>query len=262
MADNHGEYIWYELMTSDPDAAQEFYGPMLGWDFADSGMDGMDYRMFSKDGTNVGGLMPLSEEMTAGGARPLWAGYLSVDDADVATKDIAAAGGTVMMEPADIPGVGRFAFVADPQGAPIYIMKPEPAEGSSESFAKYEPREGHCAWNELVTTDPDGAKSFYGKIFGWDKRDEMDMGEMGLYEMLGVGDYVLGAVMRKPAEMPVSMWVYYFRVPDIDRAAEYTTANGGQVINGPMEVPGGEHIIQGMDPQGAMFALIGKRTES
>ncbi len=262
MSDNQGDFIWYELMTSDADAAQKFYGPLLGWDFADSGMEGMDYRMFSKSGTNVGGLMPLSEEMAAGGARPLWAGYLAVDDADAAAKDIANAGGAVMMEPADIPGVGRFAFVADPQGAPIYIMKPEPTEGSSESFAKYEPREGHCAWNELVTTDPDGAKSFYGKLFGWEKKDEMDMGEMGLYEMLGTDDYTLGAVMKKPAEMPVSIWVYYFRVPDIDRAAEYIAKNGGQVINGPMEVPGGEHIVQGMDPQGAMFALIGKRTAS
>ncbi|WP_209347211.1 VOC family protein [Pontixanthobacter sp. CEM42] len=256
MTDKRGDFVWYELMTPDVDAAQKFYGGLLGWEFADGGQPDMEYLLASKNGTEVAGFMTLTDEMTEGGAQPLWAGYVGVNDVDASAKDVTTLGGTVMLEPQDIPNVGRFAFLADPQGAPIYLMSL--GEGS-EAFAKHDPRDGHCAWNELVTDDPTSAKAFYTSLFGWEKDSEMDMGPMGLYEMFKTDDYAVGAIMKKPEMMPASLWVYYFRVPNIDAAADFVKASGGQVLTGPMEIPGGDHIINGMDPQGAFFALIGSK---
>ena len=260
MAKSHGDFIWYELITTNADAAQEFYGPLLGWEFKDSGTPGMDYRLVSKNGVEIAGLMNLTQDMLDGGARPLWAGYISVREIEAGVAKLKELGGSVFMGPNYLEGVGHMAFVADPQGAPFYLMQPEGPEGQeSQSFARHEPREGHCAWNELVTADQPGAHSFYTALFGWEKSDSMNMGEMGLYEMYAVNGYTLGAIMQKPAEMPASLWSYYFRVPDIDAAAEYTKENGGQVMVGPMDIPGGEFVFNAMDPQGAMFSLIGKR---
>lgn len=259
MAINHGDFLWYELMTSNPDEAEAFYGNLLGWDFKPSGQEGMDYRTFAKNGEEVGGLMPLAPEMQSKGARPMWAGYIAVDDVDASAAAITEHGGTVMMEPQDIPGVGRFAFAADPSGAPFYIMKGSVEGGETSSFSKYEPREGHCAWNELATADQAGSHDFYTALFGWEKADTMDVGEMGAYDMYSNGDYTLGAIMQKPPQMPISLWSFYFRVPSIDAAVAYVKANGGQIINGPMEIPGGDYVCTGIDPQGATFDLIGKK---
>lgn len=258
MTESHGDFIWYELMTTDADAAMQFYGPLLGWDFADPTVEGSEYRQVNKDGVGVLGFLTLGEDMISGGASPMWAGYVSVRDIDASVAQLRSLGGQVYVEPNHLEGIGHMAFVADPQGAPFYLMQPE-GEGESQSFAKHAPREGHCAWNELVSADAVGAKSFYCDLFGWEKTDEMDMGEMGLYQMFSVNGYTLGAIMPKPAEMPVSAWAYYFRVPEIDAAAAYVAEHGGQVMNGPMEIPGGEYVLQGLDPQGAFMSLIGKK---
>ena len=138
-------------------------------------------------------------------------------------------------------------------------MKGSVAGGETTSFAKYEPREGHCAWNELATADPSRAHDFYTALFGWEKADTMDMGDMGAYDMYSNGDYTLGAIMRKPDQMPVSQWSFYFRVSSIAAAADYVKSHGGKIINGPMEIPGGDHVFTAIDPQGATFDLIGKK---
>lgn len=263
MANQHGEFIWYELLTTNSDAAQQFYSSILGWQTIDSGQTEIDYRILqAKDEETgqlreVGGLLQLTEEMTQGGARPVWLGYIGVDDVDQTVARISTAGGEVQMPPTDIPDVGRFAMVTDPQGTPFYVMKGFSDEASL-AFASDKPRLGHCAWNELVTTDPEAAKSFYFKEFGWTKDGEMDMGPMGQYEFIRHNG-VIGAIMPKPEEMPVPMWHYYFRCADIDIALHAITDNGGQVLHGPDEIPGGEFIVKGFDPQGAIFALVGTR---
>jgi predicted enzyme related to lactoylglutathione lyase len=261
----HGDFIWYELMTGDVSAAKTFYGGLLGWTFQTHDGSGMDYHVFSAGDQSIGGLMPINKEMAAGGARPLWAGYILVDDVDKAASAVATHGGQVYMPPFDIPTVGRIAYVADPQGVPFYIMKPQPPEGAasgpSQAFAAYQPTAGHCAWNELVTDDADAAKHWYGQLFGFLQLEAMDMGPMGQYFIMhNAGhDFAFGAMMNKPAEMPVSLWTYYFRVPDIDVAVDYIKAKGAQIVVGPMEIPGGDFALNGIDPQGAMFALVGSR---
>ncbi len=266
MANHHGDFIWYELITPDPDGALAFYGPMLGWSVKDAGMPGMDYRLAGTGEGDVAGIMK-----TPDGAPmpPAWLGYVGVDDVDKMVASIADGGGAVHMPANDIPGVGRMAFVADPQGASFYVMKGA-VEGESLSFSYDKPRPGHCAWNELSTTDPEAAKHFYGQRFGWVKDGEMDMGPMGKYEFLRhagrsdgsvMGEGMLGAVMPKMPEMPVCAWTYYFRVPDIDAAVAHIETKGGAVTQPPIEIPGGDFSMNAIDPQGAHFALVGSRSQ-
>jgi uncharacterized protein len=261
MANRHGDFIWYELMTPDRKSAEAFYATVIGWHF-----DGDEsYRHIAASEGHVGGLLQLSPEMLEGGAHPAWFGYILVDDVDASVAAIIANGGKVHMPARDMTNVGRMALVADAQGAAFYVMKPEPPEGregeQSHAFSYDRPRIGHCAWNELSTSDPEAAKAFYGKQFGWQVDGGMDMGEMGMYEFWGPTDGrgMLGAVMPKMPEMPVSAWTFYFRVPDIDTAAGAIKANGGSMIMEPMEIPGGEFSLNAFDPQGAAFGLVGPR---
>lgn len=271
MANHQGDFIWYELMTTDADGARTFYEAVVGWHIEAEPSGAMDYRMIATENGSVAGLMPLTTEMQAGGAKPAWLGYVAVDDVDAMAKSFADGGGAVLLQPWDIANIGRVALITDPQGAPLYIMKPTPPADNPDmeslSFSYDKPRAGHCAWNELATSDPAAALHFYGQRFGWVKDGEMDMGPMGKYEFLRrAGDVpegsmhgMIGAVMPKMPQMPVSMWTYYFRVPDIDTAVAAITANGGNIVQQPIEIPGGDFSMVGVDPQGAAFALVGSR---
>ena len=261
MANKHGDFIWYELMTSDRLAAEAFYGPLFGWHFGGD----KNYRHIEASEGMVGGILQLTTEMVAGGAHPAWVGYILVDDVDVSVTAITTNGGQVHMPARDMADVGRIAMVADPQGAAFYVMRPSPPEGredgESHAFSYDRPRKGHCAWNELATTDPEAAKSFYSKHFGWKVDGGMDMGEMGMYEFWGPTDGrgMLGAVMPKMPEMPVTAWTHYFRVPDIGAAEHMISANFGKVIQPPIEIPGGEFSMVAIDPHGAAFGLVGPK---
>lgn len=266
MTNHHGDFIWYELLTSDADAAAAFYGAVVGWTSQSSSQPDMDYRFFSSgDGSDmadgVGGYMAITADMAAGGARPGWIGYIAVDDLDASATSITGAGGAVLVPAMDLDGVGRMAKVADPQGAPFFIMRGASDE-VSHSFAAAEPKNGHCAWNELATSDPAAAKTFYGAQFGWANDGELDMGPMGKYEFLKVSDgrFALGAVMPLMPGMPAPMWSFYFRVADIDSGAAAITANGGTILQEPMEIPGGDYSLMAIDPAGAAFGLVGAKT--
>jgi len=252
-----GSWIWYELITPDPDGAKAFYDAVVGWKVETTPAGPMDYRMIvAPDGALTGGVMRLTAEMSAGGARPCWLGYIGVDDVDAALAAIVAAGGKQIMEPFDIEA-GRIAMVADCCGAPFYVMTPNPPPGGGESaaFAAL-PNPGHCGWNELYANDQDKAVAFYSAQFGWTLPDAMDMGPMGKYQFIAHDGTMIGAIMRKPENVPISMWSHYFWVDGIEAAKAQILAGGGQVLNGPHEVPGPLWIIQGADPQGAFFSLV------
>lgn len=255
-------FIWYELMTPDPAGAARFYGAVVGWTIAaerDPASGDMDYRMIGRsDGGQAGGVLALDAAMIAGGAHPVWLGYLHVADVDAAVEAIEADGGSVRMPAFDI-AVGRIAMVADPAGAPFYIMDPVPPEGGGESDVFSVDRPQHVRWNELATSEPDRAIAFYAKHFGWGQEGEMNMGELGAYRFIQRGDVGIGAVMPLMPGMPAPMWSFYIGVDDIDRAQAAVTANGGTITNGPMEIPGGEYAMNGIDPQGAAFGLVGPR---
>ncbi len=255
MANKHGEFIWYELMTRDPDAAKAFYDEVVGWNIGEPAPGPLDYRPISAGADMVGGVLRLTDEMRAQGARPVWLGYVGVDDVDATAGKVRDLGGTVLMPARDIPGAGRIAMVADPDGTPFYIMRGAVEDGTSTAF---QPKaNGHCSWNELTTPDQAGALSFYGQLFGWENKESMPMGEAGDYQLLehnGVQFGALSPFMNK-GQQPI--WTYYFRVPDIDAALAKTEARGGKILHGPHEVPGGDYIIIGRDPEDTLFALTG-----
>ena len=255
----YGNHIWYELMTTDPEGAKRFYDSVIGWDIGPP-HDELGYRMIGRsDGGNAGGILPLGEEMLKHGARPLWLAYINVADVDTTVGEVEAKGGKVLMPGRDIDQVGRIAMVTDPQGNPFYVMKPKPPAGQEDAQSDvFSPTaDQRVGWNELTTSDPAAARGFYGGLFGWTSDDFMPMGEYGEYRFFAHGGTAIGAVCGL---MPggSSGWRYYIRVPSIPQAVEAVKAGGGTVSMGPHEVPGGDHIIIGNDPQGAEFALVGK----
>ena len=257
-----GKYIWYELMTTDAEGAKAFYDAVVGWNIGDPSPEFQGYRMINRsDGGFAGGVLPINDEMKSHGARPGWLGYIYVEDVDRSVAAIEKDGGKTWMAGTDIPNVGRIALVTDPQDAPFYVMKPIPPSGDpnaqSDVFSVDQPQ--HVRWNELSTTDPDAAIDFYRRHFGWGQEGDMDMGEMGKYRFIQSGSTTIGAVMRKPPQLPVSTWTYYIGVDDIDRAIEAVKAAGGTILHGPNEIPGGEFALNAMDPQGASFGLVGPR---
>jgi len=258
MTDTQPKFFWYELMTSDQDAAIDFYRKVVGWnaDQIVSTPDGQRYTILSAGERGIGGVLQISEAMRTGGARPGWLGYVQVADTDAAAASIAEAGGAVHMPPTDIPETGRFALVADPGGAFFYVMTPTPREGEPPPEA--DPTSpGLVGWRELYAGDGEKAAfAFYSGQFGWETMQEMDMGPMGTYRIFGRGDEQMGGMMDKPADMPAPTWGYYFNVDGIDAAIGRITGNGGQVLMDPHEVPGGSWIVQAVDPQGAKFALV------
>jgi predicted enzyme related to lactoylglutathione lyase len=256
MPQNQGSFVWYDLMTSDQKAAEAFYKAVVGWDMADSGMPDRSYTILSKGKDQIGGLMPIPKEACDRGAKPMWTGYIGVADVDAAVNELKKKGGTVKRPPEDIPGVGRFSVVADPGGATFNLFTHKGDETpKGPSMAP-----GQVGWRELNAADGPKAYDFYSQMFGWTKTEAMDMGNLGVYQLFAAGGKdAVGGIMTKMAEMPSPMWLFYFVVGNIDAAVERVKKAGGQVINGPMEVPGGAWIIQGIDPQGAMFALVGDR---
>lgn len=255
MTNPPGRFIWYELLTSDPDAAAAFYRDVIGWRAESANQPSMDYRFFYAGSEGIGGHMKLPQEAADADARPGWFGYIGVDDVDATVSAATAAGGSVKMPAMDLEGVGRMALIADPQGVPFYVMRGF-GDQPSTSFGN---EIGHCAWNELSARDENGALAFYTGLLGWEKGDAMPMGEMGDYQFINLGSEMIGAIMRAPAEGPPPMWRFYFQVADIDAATASVSAGGGTVHHGPQEIPGGDFMIIASDPQGAMFGAVGPR---
>lgn len=254
MADNKlGRFVWYDLMTPDQEGAKGFYEKVVGW--GTMKWDGpMPYTMWTHaPEAALGGLMDLPEEAKAAGAPPHWIGYVSTPDCAATAAKAEQLGGKILKEPTEIPETGTFAVLADPQGVVFAVYQsatgmPEDAPAQLKQFS----------WHELATTDYEAAFDFYAELFEWSKTEDMDMGEGAIYRMYGFGQWPLGGMYNKPAEMPVSGWVYYVSVPDVNAAAEVVKTEGGQVLLGPMEVPGGDMIAYCVDPQGATFAVHSK----
>jgi hypothetical protein len=252
----HGRFVWYDVMTTDTRAAEAFYRKVCGWTTQDSGMSDRSYTLVSAGPTMVGGIMPIPDAAKAMGARPAWMGYVGVDDVDAYAEKVKAAGGAVHRPPEDIPGIGRFAVVADPGGAAFILFRGNRDEAPAEPAPN---TPGHVGWHELYAADDAAALKFYGDLFGWTQTEAMDMGPMGLYRLFATGGAPVGGIMKKPPEVPVPCWLYYFNVDAIDAAAARVTEAGGKVLMGPQEVPGPMWIVQCMDPQGAAFALVGTK---
>jgi uncharacterized protein len=245
-------FVWYDIMTTDVNAAENFYSKVIGWQCQDSGMPGQSYTMLMNGDVSVGGIMAIPEENK--GMPPMWMGYIGVDDVDAFARKVTTAGGKIWKEPQDIQGVGRFAVAADPHGAGFILFK-----GNSNTPETSHPMDtpGRFAWHELMAGNIDEATDWYASMFGWSKDEAHDMGGFVYQTMRTGGDTSSVGLMTKMPDMPAPVWSYYVWVQGIVDAASRVTSNGGEVLMGPHEVPGGAWIVNCRDPQGAFFNLIG-----
>ena len=244
-------FFWYDLATSDLEAARKFYCAVVGWTFQDNSQGGQTYGIFKVGDVGVAGLMPYPDGMAP--PHPVWNGYIAVDDVDAVAERIKAEGGTVYRGPMEVPGVIRFAVVADPQGA-VFIIAKGLVHGAMPQLPIGTP--GTAGWRELFATDWEKDFAFYEKLFSWTKAEAHNMGDAGTYQLFAAGDAPIGGMMNRHPAMPRSWWNYYFNVDGIDAAKARIEKAGGSVKMGPMEVPGGQWILQAQDPQGGFFALV------
>lgn len=249
-------FVWYELTTSDAPAACAFYQAVFGWSLAAGAMPELQYTLASVGSTEVAGLMAIPPAAASAGARPCWTGYISVPDVDAHAQRVTQAGGMLYVPPTDIPGIGRFAIVADPQGADFALFTGLPVEPPAQPPAG---TPGTFGWNELHAMDDSAAFALYADLFGWTPDQAMDMGPLGTYQLFAADGVAIGGMMRRADGGRRATWLYYLYVEQIEAAAERVRAHGGKTLEAPSEVPGGLWIVPCTDPQGAAFALLGSR---
>jgi uncharacterized protein len=255
MVDHHGDFAWYELLTTDLAAARNFYGGVLGWQARDASTAELVYNLFSAAEVPVSGLMSLPEEGRRMGATPRWVGYVAVDDIDAAAGRIKRLGGTVYVPPTET-NIGRISIVADPQTATLALVN-----GLKISWRPPKPDEpGRVGWHELLAVDGRQAFEFYGQLFNW-QETEADAEPTHTYRLFSAGGRTTGGIVTKRSAEPNPFWLYYFNVGDIDAAMARVTQGGGQVFAGPFEVTDGGWVVRCIDPQGAVFALEGTRSD-
>ncbi|MBV9985481.1 VOC family protein [Bradyrhizobium sp.] len=256
MNSQHGRFIWYELLSTDTAGARKFYGNVLGWSARDASTADFAYSILIARGAPVCGLMDLPAEGQRMGARPRWVGYVAVEDTDAAADLVKHRGGAIYVPPTD-SNIGRISIVADPQTATLAMVQ-------GLKLAEARPRDadevGCVGWHELFATDSGTALAFYADVFGWQDVPS-EPGPVASYRLFSAGGDTIGGMFNKLPRVPVPFWVYYFNVADLDRAMASVKAGGGQVVHGPMGLPGGFSIARCVDPQGAMFALRGPRGE-
>ena len=255
MINFHGRFAWYELITTEAEAAKEFYSKVMGWGVLDASLPDRAYTLFAAGNDLVSGLMDWPEEGQRTGGKPAWIGYIGVDDVDATAGRIRDLGGTVHVPPTDVINVSRFSIFADPQTARLGLLRwaRSPLQKPADLGTI-----GQVGWHELLASDWQKAFAFYSELFGWQSADA-DIGEMGTYQLFSSGGQALGGMVTKAPVVPAPFWLYYFNVGDVDAAARRVKAAGGQIFNGPVQLPGGNRIIQCSDPQGIIFALRGRR---
>jgi predicted enzyme related to lactoylglutathione lyase len=245
MADNtvRGRFVWHELMTPDTSGAHAFYSKVVGWKSQPWEHD-PSYQMFAA------GSGPLGGSVQATGA-PHWLHYIGTTDIDATVAAVKNRGGSVSKEITSMPSGGKYAVLADPQGAAFGVYY-HPMDTGKES----PPKRGEFSWHELATSDWQAAVDFYSAVFGWNKMAEHDMGAMGKYVLFGSNGVQRGGMFNKPAEYPGGpSWLGYIRVKDVHDTAKKAKGARATLVNGPMEVPGGDWVAQFVDPYGAMFAV-------
>jgi uncharacterized protein len=247
-----GTFCWFELATTDQNAAKNFYGSLFGWQANDvpMGPDGV-YTMFGLEGRTAGAAYTLLPAMREQGVPPHWGIYVAATNVDETAAAAAAAGGVLLQGPLDVPNAGRMAVVKDPVGAVFQIWQEKRA--SSNAIAGVP---GTFCWADLNTRDAETAGRFYKAVFGWDftKSENDDSG----YLHIKNGDKFIGGIppaQALPPNMP-SHWMLYFLVTDADASTQKVRELGGNVFMGPMTIEKVGRMSIVTDPQGASFALF------
>lgn len=241
-----GKFVWHELYTPDAEASKRFYADVFGWTWADAPMEGFTYRIASFGGKQLAGMMAFDQMANGGGGMPPnWGTYVSVDDVDARAERVKAAGGTVMVGPMDIPGVGRFAMFQDPQGGVTALYRSNDGDGPDD-----EPKPGEWAWESLMTTDVPAAIAFYQDVLGWGTAPMGD-GATTLFTREG-GAKQLANVSPVTPGLPTH-WLSYVLIVDSAATSAKIEAAGGKVVAPTFEIPGVGFITVAQDPHGATF---------
>jgi len=243
-----------DLAAPDIEAARDFYGAVMGWEFEGSGEEYGNYQLCQVGGHNaagIGGIMS-PEEPSA------WTLYFASSSTDDTVKTVERAGGTIVAGPFDVPELGRMAVAIDTQGAAFGIWE---ARGHIGAGIVNEP--GSIVWEEAAVPDPDAVRTFYTGVFGY--RHEAVEGAGAGYmtfhapEAAGrEGDTTMGGIGGlgdRPSGTPPH-WLCYFAVADADAAIAAATERGGVVHGGVQDTPYGRTAVIS-DPNCAMFAVMG-----
>jgi uncharacterized protein len=251
-------FVWYELMAEDAEAAITFYTRVFGWQACSAG-PGTDYTLLCVGATPVAGLMTIPPEACAAGAVPSWVGYVGVGDVDAKAVEVEQDGGLLRFPGTDMPGVGRFAVVTDPAGAPLVLFRPDMSAPRPQPLPPG--TSGTIGWHELHGGEAADSLAWHARHFGWRGLDAMDMGPAGVYQIFAMGEGpMVGGMLRYQPEMPRPMWLYYVNVDNVAAAVDRVRQSGGRIVMGPHPVPGGSLVAHALDPQGVMFALVGPGT--
>lgn len=240
-----GKFVWHEHASSQADKAKSFYGELFGWNFEAFKPDEMNYTMIKSDGRSHGGFA-----QPEGGPPPHWVAYALVENADETAEKVKTAGGSLIMEPFELSDVGRLSVAKDPQGAVFATIEPD-----REAAAETPPPEGVFVWDELMTTDVEGAKAFYGDVLGWSFRDE-DMGGM-TYTVVQAGESQIAGLMARPEGVDLPpFWKAYIKVNDADAAVAKAKELGASVMVEPTDIPDVGRFAVLQDPVGAVFGIL------
>jgi predicted enzyme related to lactoylglutathione lyase len=261
-----GRPVWYELMAPDVRTVAPFYSALLSWDIANAGTkmpNGAEYHMIGRpDDKSAGGVLVLTAEMQRGGARPGWLPYFEVENVDAAVANAARLDGHTTLPPQDIPDAGRIAMLADPKGAPFYLIKPTPPRDRTDTVSDVfdAKKTGHCRWNELLTTNAPAAKAFYRGLLGWRIEDKMPLPDDGEYLFVDCGNERIGAISPRltPASMPC--WLPYFGVENVERSVAIVQTNGGKIVQELTPIPHDEFSFVATDPGGALVGFCGPKS--
>ena len=254
MANSDGRFAWYELLTTDFQSAKVFYPQVIDGDVLDTPAPGRQYALLTAGDVVVGGLMELTGDARQSDVGSGWIGYVEVGDVDTIAERVKRLGGAVHVPPTDVPGISRFCIFADPQGARLGMLKwSAPVHGQSAPS-----RRKDVAWPELLAVNWERALDFYVKLFDWQKA-ETKAGGFGTYQTFSASHQPIGGIRDLPPAVKAPFWLYYFRVGDLDAALGRLTAAGGQILDEPFQLSGDNWTVPCADPQGAIFALEGKR---
>lgn len=248
-----GRFCWFELATTDAKSALAFYGALFGWTSVaqDMGEHGT-YNLLKLDGKDVGGLYEMFGPMFEG-VPPHWMPYVCSADVDATAAKVTELGGKVLMPPLDIPDVGRMVVFSDPQGATLSAFQPGERCGTEVGE-----QDNHAfCWTELMTTDQDGAKSFYTKLFDWGTHDS-DMGPAGTYTMWMQDGTHTGGCMTLPAEAAGAPphWMNYVNVEDVNASLAKALELGATLVVPVMPIPDVGQFTMIADPTGAHLCLF------
>jgi predicted enzyme related to lactoylglutathione lyase len=244
-----GRFVWHELHTSDRAKAAKFYSQLVGWETKDVPMGpGEPYTLILRDGKDFGGI---TKSKAPAGVPPHWLPYVGVEDVDAFTKKATGLGAKVQNPPMDIPDAGRFAVLADPQGAVFALYKHAKPYGEEPEV----PPPGAFCWDEVMAEDPQASAKFYQDLFGYSVQT-MDMGPGGAYRILKRGDRQTAGVMKKPDMVPRGYWLSYIATKDVDASTRRAGELGAQVMVQPQDIPNVGRFSVLTDPTGAAIALF------